>query len=483
MKRTYIAILAVVMLLSMASLALAVDVATTFNGSYRIRGLAENNRDFNNDMSDHLNYFDQRFRLGVTSTAGEDLKGVIWLELGDIIWGDPRESSLDANGNKEFYTVEKVFPASPGKGSGGDVGADQRIFELKNAYIQYKSPIGFWSIGIQRVALPKGIIIDDDLAAILYVAKPTPEFTLTAGYIKAAEWATAGSYAQSSLYPNSDQDADGYVIKGDYSFSKDLGLGLYCAMVDNNSKNVSYYPLGSTPIGCKSTDVYWLGLTSVGTFGSFSYSADGIYNFGKIKDAQLSTTTVDDIDLKAYAVDLRPQYNIDAGMGLKIGAIFAYASGNKDDEDVTKAKAFVGLSPSYKINHLWSDNNDVWNPYTGYYELNQNAGIGSSVGRGFACYGLSLSAKPTDRLDLCLAWTNMSFAQKYIEHPASGSAIDRGKDIGNEIDLDGSYALTKNLKLSAWAAALMPGKAMKRVSNNEKDDTDTQLAWCLQYDF
>ena len=88
----------------------------------------------------------QRVRLQLDAVASEALSGTVFFEIGDTYWGK--------NSN------------------GGALGADQKIVEVKNAYIDWMVPntdLKF-RMGIQGIQLPNvaggSAILDDDVAAI-----------------------------------------------------------------------------------------------------------------------------------------------------------------------------------------------------------------------------------------------------------------------------------------------------------------------------
>ena len=88
----------------------------------------------------------QRLRLQLDAVASEALSGTVFFEIGDTNWGK--------NSN------------------GGALGADQKIVEVKNAYIDWMVPntdLKF-RMGIQGIQLPNvaggSAILDDDVAAI-----------------------------------------------------------------------------------------------------------------------------------------------------------------------------------------------------------------------------------------------------------------------------------------------------------------------------
>ena len=76
----------------------------------------------------------QRLRLQLDAVASESLSGTVYFEIGDTTWG------------------QNV--------SGGALGADQKIVELKNAYIDWMVPntdLKF-RMGIQNIAMPNVVV-------------------------------------------------------------------------------------------------------------------------------------------------------------------------------------------------------------------------------------------------------------------------------------------------------------------------------------
>ena len=89
----------------------------------------------------------QRVRLQLDAVASEALSGTVFFEIGDTHWGK--------NSN------------------GGALGADQKIVELKNAYIDWMVPntdLKF-RMGIQGIQLPNvaggSAVFDDDVAGVV----------------------------------------------------------------------------------------------------------------------------------------------------------------------------------------------------------------------------------------------------------------------------------------------------------------------------
>lgn len=89
----------------------------------------------------------QRIRLQLDAIASESLSGTVFFEIGDTTWGQAK--------------------------TGGALGADQTIIELKRAYIDWAVPNTELKVrmGLQGLALPNAAggsaVLDDDVAAVV----------------------------------------------------------------------------------------------------------------------------------------------------------------------------------------------------------------------------------------------------------------------------------------------------------------------------
>jgi hypothetical protein len=113
---------------------------------------------------DNVNRIDQRLRLYFSFIASKNLQVVTKFEMGDTVWGQ----------------------GDAGAGEGGRVAADQRILELKNAYLDFMIPNTNVNalIGIQGIVLLNSWILDDDFSAAVFKTKFDP-LSVSVGYIAA----------------------------------------------------------------------------------------------------------------------------------------------------------------------------------------------------------------------------------------------------------------------------------------------------------
>ena len=154
MKKLMTLALAAAMMLGAATGANAIDFKAKgqwiMSFDYGMHGnFGESKAKNNSGFGKHEDEFEarQRVRLQLDAVASEALSGTVFFEMGDQIWGQDS--------------------------TGGALGADGRVVELKRAYIDWMVPQTDLKVrmGIQGLALPSfttnaSQIFDDDVAAI-----------------------------------------------------------------------------------------------------------------------------------------------------------------------------------------------------------------------------------------------------------------------------------------------------------------------------
>ena len=154
MKKLMTLALAAAMMLGAATGASAIDFKAKgqwiMSFDYGMHGnFGESKAKNNSGFGKHEDEFEarQRVRLQLDAVASEALSGTVFFEIGDQIWGQDS--------------------------TGGALGADGRVVELKRAYIDWMVPQTDLKVrmGIQGLALPSfttnaSQIFDDDVAAV-----------------------------------------------------------------------------------------------------------------------------------------------------------------------------------------------------------------------------------------------------------------------------------------------------------------------------
>ena len=154
MKKLMTLALAAAMMLGAATGASAIDFKAKgqwiMSFDYGMHGnFGESKAKNNSGFGKHEDEFEarQRVRLQLDAVASEALSGTVFFEMGDQIWGQDS--------------------------TGGALGADGKVVELKRAYIDWMVPQTDLKVrmGIQGIALPSfttnaSQIMDDDVAAV-----------------------------------------------------------------------------------------------------------------------------------------------------------------------------------------------------------------------------------------------------------------------------------------------------------------------------
>lgn len=300
-------------LVVLAILAFAVtSFAATFksNGSYRIRMFNKFNDGYADDVK--TSYFDQRFRLKFTADNEDGVKGVVYFEIGDSMWGKP--------------------------GQGADQGADDTVVEVKNAYIEIDKAL-YLKAGVMGFATPNSIIHDDDQAGLILGKKFGDAAAVNFVFMRhfdnetkidngtdtiKDEFDTYGLTAVFKvndfklnpyfLYSKMGEDADGYGVTGLFGASENF--------------NSSWTFDGAS--------AFWVGLNAKGKVADISIDSNLVYGKGTIE-----FKNADDYDLKGFVFD------INAGMkvnDIEFNVYGLYGSGADEDDG-----AMPVLVPCYTL--------------------------------------------------------------------------------------------------------------------------------------
>ena len=187
MKKLMTLALAAAMMLGAATGASAIDFKAKgqwiMSFDYGMHGnFGESKAKNNSGFGKHEDEFEarQRVRLQLDAVASEALSGTVFFEMGDQIWGQDS--------------------------TGGALGADGKVVELKRAYIDWMVPQTDLKVrmGIQGIALPSfttnaSQIMDDDVAAISLNYQFNENVGLTAFW--------ARPYNDNAGYKSSDADS------------------------------------------------------------------------------------------------------------------------------------------------------------------------------------------------------------------------------------------------------------------------------------
>lgn len=240
----------------------------------------------------------QRLRLQIDIIASENLKGVVFFEIGNQTWG--------TTGDK-----------------GAQLGADNLAVEVKRSYIDWTAPNTDLKVrmGIQGITLPGGAfgsaLLDDDVAAVVLSQQFNDNFGLTFAWARPFD----GAYDEEKKTYSQDGDDemdlfaliapisfDGHAITPYFVYA---ALGEDVWVGGDLGKNLG-----------EETDIYYFGVAySMSAFDPFTLDVSFLYG---------AADGDEDFEQAGWMVDFKAAYALDFMTPAIIGW---YASGADSDGD------------------------------------------------------------------------------------------------------------------------------------------------------
>ena len=323
------------LVLAMAAPAMAVNFK--FGAEYRVRFYSGTNVGFNDEAAGN-NPRGAQIRIRPRFDASDDngnITATLRLEIGDIEWGNGGGGSGVTNSG-----FANVGPggARVGNGAGGSIGNDGVNVETKWAWIDAAMPFGIplrVRAGLQPWFLPKGLIVDDDVAGLRAYGTVKPisyEFAwyrVNGGQLTAA--VPAGAAGQSATSNTIDNNYDFYGFKVNAALAPFLNPGVYY-----------YYGMNkATAVGTPATSHY-VGFTATGKAGIVSYDLDFVYGTAEGGPTGSIIGTSDFQKVKGWALD--------GGVHFPLGPVTLNLVGSAssgDKRDGGDSEAFPTIAPSW----------------------------------------------------------------------------------------------------------------------------------------
>ncbi|PKN51494.1 MAG: hypothetical protein CVU55_11100 [Deltaproteobacteria bacterium HGW-Deltaproteobacteria-13] len=427
MKRFWLILLSLGLVMAFSASAFAVDVKVS--GEFYAAGMYLNKTNVNDkdysvkdvDYRSNLStaFFYQRLRVGTDFIIDPSLKLVTRFDAMERIWGGTR------NTGKE--------PPSLAIDSSGSRSENENI-AIDWVYIDYKSPVGIFDVGIMNDG-STGTIFGNSLApaARIKYSYALAPFTINAAYTKGKDQSYSAVTTTSSF---TDGDNDKYGLEGVYSW-KDGKAGL----------NVNYYRYAEKKPGSDYMKTYFLFTPyAIAKVGPVALQAEFNYATGKYKKYDNDALGSDQrLESMSGWIDATATF-----APIYVGATIAHVSG--DDPS----------TPDVKKGAL--DGGRDWNPCLimfNYYDVanwvGAVSGYNSSQVTGpmtNAWFGQGrIGVKPVPELDAMLS---VSYAQ--ADKKPTGYA---NGTYGTEIDLTGTYKITNNLSYMLGVGYLFTGDYFK----------------------
>jgi len=473
MKRFWLVLLSLGLVLAFSASAMAVDVK--FSGSFYAAGMYLDKTALVNTSatsgvgsgSDNIStaFYFQRLRVKTDFIVSPGLSLVTRFDALERVWGAPRTTAATD-------TALSSAPVLDG-GSSGTVPENENIaFDL--AYIQWVSPVGVFQVGYVNDGQWGTQFGDSDgtIGKIQWILPVGPAmFTAyigkTTDYSRTAKFTSpTAADPQRSM---TDMDTDQYVATATYNVNKDINLGLLYAF-----KRIAQFKGTTTPLYAISgfgssaalIKVHVLNPYAKAKFGPVSLEAEVNYVFGKgnFENNYDRDITIGMLSVYVGAMaDLGPVY---------FGGKFAYISG---DDPNTKDKWEGGqIGGGYDFNPTlimfnrdrtyWAGSLSGWNSTS----AQNSSGLLGACGMTNAWFGQGIiGGRPLAALDIQASLAYAAADQKPT-NVLNGA-------YGWELDVTGTYKITNNLSYMLGVGYFFTGDYFKGYSNDNAVRNDYML--------
>ena len=422
----------------------------------------------------------QRVRLQLDAVASEALSGTVFFEIGDQVWGNAE--------------------------SGGALGADGTVVELKNAYIDWMVPntdLKF-RMGIQGIQLPNvaggSAVFDDDVAGVVASYQFNENVGLTTFWARPYN----DNYAARADRTNYQDNMDLFALMVPLTFDgvKVTPWAMY-GMAGANSKTVksmgpytrpiSLDGVADTTTGKAYGSMFWAGLPiSLTLWDPLNVELD--INYGYVESMGRYTANryngtgfrMGDTKREGWLVKALVEYKMDWGTP---GIFGWYASG--DDGNVKNgSERMPTVSGCGNFMSFMGDGNYGWSSAASLYD--RNLTYTGTWGIGLRIHDLSFVEDLKHSFRVAY-WggTNSPSMAKYVKH---SWGWDNGLDKDGhylttndgllEFNLVNSYQIYENLEANlelGYIVNMMDDDTWKRSYRN--DSYKKQDAWKAQLIF
>jgi hypothetical protein len=356
-------------------------------------------------------FVEQRLRLRY-ALGTENIRAIAFFEI-DMEWGD----------------------AGPvvARNTGGALNGDAINLETKNIYLWFKVPNTSVdvSVGLQnQTDAYAGVIYGGaDFAGVFANAKFEP-VALKLGWGKFFENNTGRA-----------DDVDLYIAEAKVAPTKDVSIGANVYYL-NDMGNVN--PRVGTPFGFPTTDnafiqrIWIPGVNFAAKAGPVGLTGFAFYQFGKI---EFDNPANPDVDIRAWAADLRGDVNLGPG---KLFFEGIYVSGG--DNPASEYESIVTADNFSQSSALFF-RTDMMILLRNGDDINTSVGLANSLsfgGRGLWHVAAGYSLKPIDKLTLKVGAGHAQTSEQFT--------ADIGDVIGTEVNGTATYNIAKGLDVGVGGA-------------------------------
>ena len=426
MKRLWLVLLSLGLLTVFSTSAWAVDVK--FSGEFYAAGMYLNKTSLTKDTSPATAFYYQRLRMKTDLIVSPGLTLVTRIDALERAWGAARSIpgttlALDSAGTR----------------------AENENIAFDWAYIDYKSPIGAFAVGIMNDG-STGTVFGNSLSsqARIKYSYPIGPVALNLAYTKVRE----GNYTAINPATAADYDNDKYGVEAVYK-GKDVRAGM----------NANYYRYANTRPTANNKRTYYLFTPyAIAKIGPVALQAELNYATGKYTETDSGVGDVKMENLSGW-IDATATFG-----PVYFGGSFAYVSG--DDPNTTDKREGGSISGGRD-----------WSPTLIMYNYDRAMWLGelastATTGNGFGTSGLAngflyqgrIGVMPTEKLNIMTSFTYASADKKPANYVSD--------KYGYELDVTAAYKITTNLTYMLGAGYLWTGDYFKGTgaANGVQDD-------------
>jgi hypothetical protein len=439
------------------ALAVPAIAETKIGGSYRVRGVywdqGLNNGKFDLGEGSTLpgvgRYFDNRLRLNIDSNVTDALALHVEADSGlgyNGRNGDFQNPAATPDSYDGIWNKGGSFVNLPDAGvadrdvNGLDAGHD---IVFQQAYMDFATSMGAFSLGRQWSFWGMGLLVGENRNRLAWSYK-MPALQIGAGYDKFFEGdSVAGAFDRSD-------DQDNYFFWALYEGPNfQLGPYLEYTHADKGDLNGSVLDTAGADLDLDGLNTFGLSLFGNATFGPLALTGEFCYRGGSAD----IVGGIENTDFNAWAAVVRGTYELAM---CTVGGEAGYLTG-QDPDETDEIQSFLtpySFSPFAILGELAINGMDLLGNAS--FAPASLGGTGNGSYSDFCSnmiYGKAfLQASPMPKLD---AYLGIGYAVAQQDRVIT--ATDKRNELGTEIDLSLTYAITPNLTYNFTGGYLFLG--------------------------
>ncbi len=460
------------------------------SGVYTVWGLTQNNFLFGAEHPlDDSAYTVQMLRLKFE--AQKPTYGVVArLDAAQGWWGADNSpntetvAGVDADGNPTTSTIYNPNAYFTDKDTNYAIHVD-RAYGWANLDLGIPVQVRLGRMGYQ---IGQKLVLDMDFDGVQIEATATEDVHISLWWAKISEGLGAFTQPRGLLMSDEDVNADadllaliGTFTPGEHQIDA-FAIGYWDRSGDGTA---TYYPQGLGYLRSRwqpnLTQVLALGVSAdlkfdVGEGLEIQGEADVLVGNDDVANTDHSAGMLDinNGNLFGWNGYLRAKQHVSEPLSL--GLAFGIGSGDSDKTSGSGNINKIQTMGFFPLTNVWEDS--VMPDIGGI----SPQGLGSPVSRGYrelentTALQLFSTLEPVDRLKLMLSGTYLLATTPIQGFDATGAPTgDGASDLGFEVDLNGTYAITKGLSATALTGVFVPGAAAANLITGDASNRD--IAW------